>query len=130
RPGVSRVAPRQRRCYHVPVTVPVAAVGSLKYLLLRPFLRHARARHRETGLAYRVNLRDVVGRTILRRRAYEPGLTAWLLRELGDVGAEQRAFLDIGANIGWIPLQDAHSGLDWRGGAREPDAVNDATDHD
>src|SRR5690606_20449606 len=76
---------RQRRSYNVPMKAPVDVIGSLKYLLLRPFLRQAWARHRDTGLVYRVNLRDVVGRTILRRRAYEPDLTAWLLRELGVI---------------------------------------------
>lgn len=105
---------------------PVDVIGSLKYLLLRPFLRQAWARHRDTGLAYRVNLRDVVGRTILRRRAYEPDLTAWLLRELGDGGAEQGVFLDIGANIGWFSLQVAHSGRAGRVVALEPDAGNHA----
>src|SRR5690606_26732774 len=126
RHGGSHVSRRQRRSYNVPMKAPVDAVGSLKYLLLRPFLRQAWARHRDTGLAYRVNLRDVVGRTILRRRAYEPGLTAWLLRELGDGGAEQGAFLDIGANIGWFSLQVAHSGRAGRVVALEPDAGNHA----
>ena len=77
--------------------------GSLKYLLVRPFLGQAWARHRDTGLAYRVNLRDVVGRTILRRRGYEPRLTAWLLAELAEDPADG-VFLDVGANIGWFSL--------------------------
>src|SRR3546814_8361619 len=49
-------------------------------------VRQAWARHAATGLAYRVNLRDVVGRTILRRQGYEPDLTRWLLDGL-DGGA-------------------------------------------
>src|SRR5690606_41583618 len=98
---------------------PVDVIGSLKYLLLRPFLRQAWARHRDTGLAYRVNLRDVVGRTILRRRAYEPGLTEWLLRELGDGGAEQGVFLEVGAHTGCVSVAVAHAGLAARRGALE-----------
>jgi FkbM family methyltransferase len=98
--------------------------GSLKYLLARmnPFAEQAWAIHRASGLRFRVNLRDVVGRTILRRTAYEPGLTAWLL-----AGFEQGAgglFVDVGANIGWFSLQAARSGKVTRVLAIEPDAGN------
>lgn len=103
----------------------VDLAGSLKYLLVRPFLGQAWARHRDTGLAYRVNLRDVVGRTILRRRGYEPRLTAWLLAELAE-GPADGLFLDVGANIGWFSLQVAHSGRVARVVALEPDCGNHA----
>lgn len=102
----------------------VNLLGSLKYLLLRPVVRQAWARHAVTGLVYRVNLRDAVGRTILRRRAYEPGLTKWLLDGLG--GEPPGVFVDIGANIGWFSLQVAHSGKVARVVAVEPDAGNHA----
>lgn len=103
---------------------PVDWPGSLKYLLLRlnPFLDQAWATHRASGLKFRVHPRDVVGRTILRRKSYEPGLTGWLLAEL-ERGASG-IFLDIGANIGWYSLQAARSGLVQRVVAIEPDAAN------
>jgi FkbM family methyltransferase len=99
-------------------------LGSLKYLLLRmnPFAGQAWTNHRDTGLRFRVSLRDVVGRTILRRKSYEPGLTAWLLD-----GLRQDApgvFIDVGANIGWYSLQAAHSGHVARVVAIEPDVGN------
>lgn len=98
--------------------------GSLKYLLLRlnPFVRQAWTTHRETGLRFRVSLRDVVGRTILRRKSYEPDLTAWLLEGFGQ-GAPG-VFVDIGANIGWYSLQAAHSRQVERVVAIEPDVGN------
>lgn len=99
-------------------------LGSIKYLLLRPFARQAWARHAATGLVYRVNLRDVVGRTILRRQGYEPDLTEWLLGGLD--GRAPGVFLDIGANIGWFSLQAAHSGKVARVVAIEPDVGNHA----
>ena len=99
-------------------------LGSIKYLLLRPFVRQAWARHAATGLAYRVNLRAVVGRTILRRQGYEPDLTRWLLDGLD--GGAPGVFLDIGANIGWFSLQAAHSGKVARVVAIEPDVGNHA----
>lgn len=102
-------------------------LGSLKYLLLRPFVRQAWARHSATGLVYRVNLRDVVGRTILRREGYEPDLTAWLLAGLRGAGAPADAvFVDVGANIGWFSLQVGHAGSVARVVAVEPDAGNHA----
>lgn len=99
-------------------------VGSLKYLLLRlnPFVRQAWTTHRQTGLRFRVSLRDVVGRTILRRQAYEPDLTAWLLAGFGQ--DPPGVFVDIGANIGWYSLQAAHSGQLARVVAIEPDVGN------
>lgn len=98
--------------------------GSLKYLLLRlsPFIHQAWTTHRETGLRFRVSLRDVVGRTILRRKSYEPDLTAWLLEGFGQ-GAPGM-FVDIGANIGWYSLQAAHSEHVARVVAIEPDVGN------
>ncbi|MEO5565369.1 MAG: FkbM family methyltransferase [Luteimonas sp.] len=96
--------------------------GSLKYLLLRPFVGQAWARHAASGLVYRVNLRDVVGRTILRRKGYEPELTAWLLDGLGE--GSDGVFVDIGANIGWFSLQLGRSGKVGRVVAIEPDAAN------
>ena len=103
---------------------PIDFAGSLKYLLLRPFVRQAWARHRASGLVYRVNLRDVVGRTILRRQGYEPTLTAWLLGGLD--GNAPGVFLDVGANIGWFSLQLARSGRVGRVVAIEPDVGNHA----
>lgn len=98
--------------------------GSLKYLLLRlnPMVREAWTTHRGTGLRFRVSLRDVVGRTIMRRRSYEPALTAWLLEAFAQ-GAPG-VFLDVGANIGWYSLQAAHSGHVARVVAIEPDVGN------
>lgn len=103
---------------------PVDLPGSLKYLLLRlnPFVRQAWTTHRETGLRFRVSLRDVVGRTILRRKSYEPGLTAWLLEGFGQ-GAPG-VFVDIGANIGWYSLQAVHTEHVTRVVAIEPDVGN------
>lgn len=103
---------------------PLDLAGSIKYVLLRllPFVEQAWARHRASGLRFRVYLRDVVGRTILRRRAYEPGLTAWLLAgfERGDPGI----FIDVGANIGWFSLQAARCARVRRVVAIEPDVGN------
>lgn len=99
-------------------------IGSLKYLLLRPFVRQAWARHGASGLVYRVNLRDVVGRTILRRQGYEPDLTAWLLDGLG--ADSDAVFVDVGANIGWFSLQVGRTGKVGRVLAIEPDAANHA----
>jgi FkbM family methyltransferase len=98
--------------------------GSLKYLLLRlnPFARHAWTTHRETGLKFRVSLRDVVGRTILRRTSYEPGLTGWLLE--GFRQGAPGVFVDVGANIGWYSLQAVNSGHVSRVVAIEPDVGN------
>ncbi len=98
--------------------------GALKHALLRlmPWVRLAWATHRDTGLRYRVSPRDVVGRTILRRRSYEPRLTEWLLgvflRHPGGV------FVDVGANLGWFTLQAAHLPQVQRVVAVEPDVVN------
>lgn len=98
--------------------------GSLKYLLLRlnPFLQQAWTTHRASGLKFRVSLRDVVGRTILRRKSYEPDLTAWLLDQFQH-GASG-VFVDIGANIGWYSLQAARSAQVQRVVAVEPDVGN------
>ncbi|WP_345294860.1 FkbM family methyltransferase [Luteimonas vadosa] len=103
---------------------PLDLQGSLVYLLARlnPFGEQAWALHRATGLRFRVNVRDVVGRTILRRTAYEPDLTAWLLAGLG--GDEPGVFVDVGANIGWFSLQAARCGGVSRVLAVEPDAGN------
>lgn len=103
---------------------PIDVAGSLHYLLARmnPLAAQAWATHRASGLRFRVNLRDVVGRTILRRTSYEPELTAWLL-----AGFEQGAggiFIDVGANIGWFSLHAARSGKVSRVLAIEPDAGN------
>lgn len=102
----------------------VDMLGSLKYLLLRlnPFLEKAWITHRASGLKFRVFIRDVVGRTILRRQCYEPGLTAWLLAgfEQGTPGI----FVDVGANIGWYALQAARSPGVRRVVAFEPDVGN------
>lgn len=98
--------------------------GSLKHALLRllPWVHQAWATHRATGLRYRVSLRDVVGRTIMRRTSYEPLLTEWLLarlqRQPGGV------FVDVGANVGWFTLQAAHLAQVQRVVAIEPDVVN------
>lgn len=99
-------------------------LGSLKYLLLRlnPFAEQAWASHRATGLKFRVCLRDVVGRTVMRRRSYEPGLTAWLLA--GFERDTPGIFVDIGANIGWYSLQASRSARVARVVAVEPDAGN------
>jgi FkbM family methyltransferase len=100
--------------------------GALKYLALRslPFVRQAWARHRDSGLRFRVHLRDVVGRTILRRRAYEPLLTNWLLARLRQDGGG--LFVDVGANIGWFALQAARAGQVEQVLAVEPDVLNHA----
>lgn len=102
----------------------VDLIGSLKHLLLRlnPFAEQAWATHRASGLRFRVSLRDVVGRTVMRRQAYEPDLTAWLL-----AGFEQDTpglFVDVGANIGWYSLQAARCANVQRVVAIEPDVGN------
>jgi FkbM family methyltransferase len=98
--------------------------GALKHALLRltPWVRTAWATHRATGLEYRVSPRDVVGRTIMRRQAYEPELTAWLLAAI-DVGPPG-IFLDVGANLGWFTLQVARLTRVERVVAFEPDVAN------
>ncbi len=103
---------------------PLDLAGSLKYLLARlnPLAEQAWARHRASGLRFRVNLRDVVGRTILRRTSYEPELTTWLLAGF-ERGAEG-LFIDVGANIGWFSLQAARSARVSRVLAIEPDGGN------
>jgi FkbM family methyltransferase len=98
--------------------------GAVKHglLSLLPWVTQTWATHRATGLRYRVSTRDVVGRTILRRTAYEPQLTQWLVsgfeREPGGV------FVDVGANLGWFTLQAAHLAQVRRVVAVEPDVVN------
>lgn len=103
---------------------PIDIAGSAKYVLARlnPWAQQAWARHRASGLWFRVNLRDVVGRTILRRTAYEADLTTWLLTGFRP-GADS-VFVDVGANIGWFSLQAARSGKVARVVAIEPDAGN------
>lgn len=103
---------------------PADLSGSLKYLLLRlnPFVQQAWTTHRASGLKFRVSLRDVVGRTILRREAYEPDLTRWLLDQFQQ--GVPGVFVDIGANIGWYSLQAARSTHVQRVVAVEPDAGN------
>ena len=101
-------------------------LGNLKYLAAR--LRGpgamAWARHRDSGLRFRVSVRDVVGRTILRRRAYEPVLTGWLLQRLG--AGVPGVFVDAGANLGWFSLQAARIARVRRVVAVEPDMANHA----
>jgi FkbM family methyltransferase len=103
---------------------PIDIAGSAKYVLARlnPWAEQAWARHRASDLRFRVNLRDVVGRTILRRAAYEPDLTTWLLA--GFKPDTDSVFVDVGANIGWFSLQAARSGKVGRVVAIEPDAGN------
>lgn len=102
----------------------VDLLGSLKYMLLRlnPFLEQAWTTHRASGLKFRVSLRDVVGRTILRRQSYEPDLTAWLLA--GFDRDSPGNFVDVGANIGWYSLQAARCPKVRRVVAIEPDVGN------
>lgn len=101
--------------------------GSIKHLLLRfvPWRRQAWAVHRATGLRFRVRVRDVVGRHIMRYRAYEPALTDWLLAGFEQSpGDTQQVFVDVGANLGWYSLQAAHHPKVHRVVAIEPDAGN------
>ena len=102
----------------------VDVLGSIKHLLLRfmPWIDEAWATHRDTGLRFRVRPRDAVGRTIMRRRAYEPQVTDWLLANLGK--GNQGIFVDVGANLGWFTLQAARHERVQRVVAIEPDAVN------
>lgn len=102
----------------------VDLLGSLKYLLLRlnPFAEQAWTTHRASGLKFRVSLRDVVGRTVLRRQSYEPDLTAWLLA--GFEHDTPGIFVDVGANIGWYSLQAARCANVRRVVAIEPDVGN------
>ena len=99
-------------------------LGSLKHLLLRllPWVDTAWARHRASGLRFLVSPRDVVGRTIMRRRSYEPELTEWLLDTLGR--GPPGLFIDVGANLGWFTLQAALVPQVQRVLAIEPDAGN------
>ena len=89
--------------------------GAIKHAMLRlmPWVGTAWARHRATGLVFLVSPRDVVGRTIMRRHAYEPALTDWLL-----------AGIDAGANLGWFTLQAARRPNTRRVVAFEPDVGN------
>jgi len=98
--------------------------GSLKHALLRlmPWVQTAWARHRATGLAFLVSPRDVVGRTIMRRKAYEPELTEWLLSTI--TAGPGGVFIDVGANLGWFTLQAARLGKVVRVVAVEPDVGN------
>lgn len=98
--------------------------GSLKHALLRlaPWVRTASATHRATGLSFLVSPRDVVGRTIMRRHGYEPGLTDWLVRLFA--GAPGGVFVDVGANLGWFALQAARLPAVSRVVAIEPDVGN------
>jgi len=100
-------------------------LGSLRHLLARanPFSDLTWVRHRATGLHYRVNARDVVGRHILRYQGYEHGLTAWLLERLG-AGGDEALFVDVGANLGWYSLQAARLDCVGRVVAIEPDLGN------
>jgi FkbM family methyltransferase len=101
--------------------------GSIKHLLLRlvPCRRQAWAVHRATGLHFRVRMRDVVGRHIMRYQAYEPALTGWLLAGFEQSpDATQQVFVDVGANLGWYSLQAAHHPKVGRVVAIEPDAGN------
>ncbi len=102
----------------------VDVLGSVKHLLLRlmPWIDEAWATHRDTGLRFRVRPRDAVGRTIMRRRAYEPEVTDWLLANLGK--GSNGIFVDVGANLGWFTLQAARHERVQRVVAIEPDAVN------
>lgn len=98
--------------------------GSLKHAMLRlmPWVSAAWATHRATGLQFLVSPRDVVGRTIMRRKSYEPELTAWLLAaiESGPGGL----FIDVGANLGWFTLHTARLAKVQRVVAIEPDVGN------
>lgn len=86
----------------------VDPAGALKHVLARvnPFSNYTWARDRATGLHFRVNVRDVVGRHILRYQGYEHALTAWLVQRL-DAGGSGGVFVDVGANLGWYSLQAA-----------------------
>ncbi len=86
----------------------VDPAGALKHVMARvnPFSNYTWARDRATGLRFRVNVRDVVGRHILRYQGYEHELTAWLVQRL-DSGASGGVFVDVGANLGWYSLQAA-----------------------
>jgi len=101
--------------------------GTLRYLLARanPFSDLVWVRHRASGLHYRVNVRDVVGRHILRYQGYEHGLTAWLLGRLAGAGPSA-LFVDVGANLGWYSLQAAHLDNVGRVLAIEPEPANHA----
>lgn len=98
--------------------------GSLKHALLRitPWVETSWATHRATGLQFLVSPRDVVGRTIMRRQAYEPELTRWLVDTLAD--GPGGVFVDVGANLGWFTLQAARLSNVSRVIAIEPDAGN------
>jgi len=84
-------------------------VGSLKYLAARlnPFSNTTWVRHRPSGLRLKVNVRDAVGRQILRYQGYETDLTEWLLGQLQAAGPSA-TFVDIGANLGWYSLRAAY----------------------
>lgn len=84
-------------------------VGTLKYLATRlnPFSNSAWALYRPNGLRFKVDVRDAVGRQILRYQGYEVDLTDWLLGWLKAAGPAA-VFVDIGANLGWYSLRVAH----------------------
>ncbi|MEO8743491.1 MAG: FkbM family methyltransferase [Lysobacteraceae bacterium] len=105
----------------------VDLLGSLKHLAARinPFSDFAWAHHRASGLYFRIQRRDVVGRHILRYQDYEPALTAWLL-DLFDQHAGDALFVDVGANLGWFSLQAARHRKVGRVVALEPDVGNHA----
>ncbi len=103
----------------------VDPAGALKHLVARanPFSNFTWAFDRDTGLRFRVNVRDVVGRHILRYQGYEPALTAWLVQRL-DAGVSRGVFVDVGANLGWYSLQAARRDSVAKVVAIEPDLGN------
>ncbi len=99
--------------------------GTLAYLgaRLNPFSNLAWARHRPTGLFFRVNVRDAVGRQILRHQGYEAALTEWLLGCLKAAGPGA-LFVDVGANLGWYTLRAAQLPEVAQVVAIEPESAN------
>lgn len=103
----------------------VDPAGALQHVLARlnPFSNYTWARDRATGLRFRVNVRDVVGRHILRFQGYEHALTAWLVQRLDAAGSDG-VFVDVGANLGWYSLQAARRDSVARVVAIEPELGN------
>jgi FkbM family methyltransferase len=87
--------------------VPVerrSAWRTLRWFVLRHVLRQRllTARVEPLGLQVRAYSRDLVGRHLYKRGAYEPALGEFVLRHLQL--PDDAVILDVGANLGWYSL--------------------------
>ncbi len=91
-----------------------------RFLLRRPYLVATENRFQ---CQFRFKSPDCVGRTIYKKKDYEPALTKYILEQLHFADGE--IFLDVGANIGWYAILLAKKfGETLRVFAFEPDNLN------